>query len=88
MPLLSFMGVDVSKLLIIRDPANKQAIDGALPAGWTVMAVGEDIYPRTMGPYETIVCGCELYTDLDWQWYHTVVRQLSKDKDKKPLWTT
>lgn len=85
--MFSYMGVTVSRLLIIRDPANKTAIDGALPAGWNVMAVGDKIVPGTQGPYETIICACELYTNPDWIWYHTVIQNLSKDKDKKPLWT-
>lgn len=77
----------VSKLLIIRDAAKKAAIDGALPAGWSVMAVGDDIKPAIYGPFEEILCACEMYNDYDWQWYHAVIKHLMKDKTKQPLWT-
>lgn len=82
-----FKGVTVSKLLIIRDAARKPAIDAALPVGWNVMAVGDKISPSVQGPYEEMICACELYTTPDWQWYHTVIKHLMKDKTKQPLWT-
>jgi len=76
------------KLLIIRDEKKKTDIDAALPTGWRVMFVGEKIRPGDQGPFETIVCGCEMYTAADWAWYYAVVQNLRvKGSTKDPLWT-
>jgi len=81
--------VNVSyKLLIVRDAAKKGAIDAALPSDWRVLAVGDEIKPGIQGPFEVIICGCEMYSQDDWTWYHTVVKNLrTKSNPKDPLWT-
>lgn len=77
------------KLMIIRgDEAKRGEVDANLPADWRVIALGNKIIPGVQGPFDTIICACELYTEEEWIWYHTVVKYLSANKSKKPIWTT
>lgn len=77
------------KLMIIRgDEAKRTEVDTYLPADWRVMYVGQKIMKDVHGPFNTIICACELYTDKEWIWYHTLVQNLSENKSKKPIWTT
>lgn len=75
------------KLMIIRDAGKKAVIDGELPTGWYVMAVGDAIARGQFPQFEAIICACELYTDKDWRWYYHILKHLRVNPGKDALWT-